>query len=146
MSIFFFTFFICLIAGAVIFLYVQYNIQLNKALGREPASGVSLARRSSPDKTAASPSPNSQWKAVKVKTGLMCCRPAESMRDQLYLVSEAPGFPLENCKAKDCQCRYIQMNDRREGSDRRETTEFLKKERQQQEEERRRKARRQESF
>ncbi len=126
MSIFFSTIFICLIVGAVVFLYAQYNIQLKRALGKEPSAGISLARKTFPDKSASSTLSDTQWKAVKVKTDLMCCRSAENMRGQVFLVSEAPEFPLKNCSSKECLCRYIHMNDRREGDDRRETTEFLK--------------------
>lgn len=125
MSIFITTFFICLIVGASVFFYIQYQIQLGKALGREPSAGVSLARKSFANKSALAASSNTQWKAVKVQPGLMCCQAAESMRGRVYLVAEAPDFPLKKCKSKECKCRYIHMNDRREGEDRRETTEFL---------------------
>lgn len=125
MSVFFTTFFICLIVGASVFFFVQYQIQLRKALGMERSAGVSLARKSFEHKAAQRGASNTQWKAVKVQPGLMCCQTAESMRGRIYLVAEAPDFPLKKCQSKECKCRYIHMNDRREGDDRRETTEFL---------------------
>ena len=125
MSIFFTTVFICLIAGSAFFLYVQYHIQLRKAQGMDLSPGVSLAPKSFADQAAQAELTNTQWKAVKVHTGLMCCQVAESMRGRVYLVAEAPSFPLKKCESRDCKCRYIHLNDRREGDDRRETTEFL---------------------
>ena len=112
MSIFFTTVFICLIAGAAFFLYVQYHIQLRKARGMDRSPGVSLAPKSFVDQAV---SANTQWRAVKVQTGLMCCQAAESMRGRVYLVAEAPSFPLKKCESRDCKCRYIYLNDRREG-------------------------------
>lgn len=125
MSIFFTTVFICLIAGAAFFLYVQYHIQLRKARGMDRSPGVSLAPKLFADQAAQAVSANTQWRAVKVQTGLMCCQAAESMRGRVYLVAEAPNFPLKKCESRECKCRYIHLNDRREGDDRRETTEFL---------------------
>lgn len=127
MSIFITTFFICLIVGACFFLYVQYHIQLRKAQGMNLSPGVSLAPKSFAGRTAQAVLTNKQWRAVKVHPGLMCCDAAESMRGRVYLVAEAPSFPLKKCESKGCECRYIHLNDRREGDDRRETTEFLVK-------------------
>ena len=87
--------------------------------------GVSLAPKLFADQAAQAVSANTQWRAVKVQTGLMCCQAAESMRGRVYLVAEAPNFPLKKCESRECKCRYIHLNDRREGDDRRETTEFL---------------------
>ena len=104
------------------FLYVQYQIQLNLATGKtSPKKKNQRNKLLSPKATSSS----TQWKAVKVKAGLMCCKEAEKMRSQIYLTAEAPAFPLEGCKAKKCECKYIHMNDRREGDDRRESTDFL---------------------
>lgn len=112
---------VLLVAGGV-FLYVQYNIQLNLATGNT-SSNKKLKRDKFP--VYKSSSSDTRWKAVKIKTGLMCCKAAERMRSQVYLTTEAPVFPLEDCKVKSCQCKYIHMNDRREEDDRRESTEFL---------------------
>ncbi|NNE64728.1 MAG: hypothetical protein HKN34_11645, partial [Gammaproteobacteria bacterium] len=71
MSIFITTFFICLIAGACFFLYVQYHIQLRKAQGMNLSTGVALAPKSFAGRAAQAGSTNTQWKAVKVHPGLM---------------------------------------------------------------------------
>ena len=123
MSIFFFTTFICLMLAIVVFFYVQYQIQLRKAQGKQPSAGVSLSPRPAPVTAA---STDTRWKAVKVKVDLMCCKPAERISEQVFLVAEAPQFPLKNCDSTDCQCRYVHLTDRRDGGDRRESTLFLK--------------------
>jgi hypothetical protein len=110
-----------LIAGGV-FLFVQYNIQLNIATGKTSPNNK-LTRDKNP---AYEPeTTTTRWKAVRVKAGLMCCKSAERMRGQVYLTAAAPAFPLEGCKSKSCECKYIHMNDRREDDDRRESTEFI---------------------
>ena len=68
---------------------------------------------------------NSKWRAVKIKPGLICCENATNEMDKIYLAVSAPIFPLEQCTVKDCRCKYVHMNDRRDGDDRRETTEYL---------------------
>lgn len=125
MSVFFTTLFICLVAGAAVFLYVQYHIQLKKARGSERSPGVSLARRSFASNSVKPVSQGTSWRAVKVKTGLMCCQAAERLSGRVYLVTDAPDFPLKKCDSQECECRYVYMNDRRDGEERRETTEFL---------------------
>lgn len=127
MSIFFTTTFICLAVGAGIFLYVKYNMLLNQARGMEPSAGVSLARKTFHGRSRISGASSSKWKAVKVKAGLMCCKTAEKMRGQVFLISEAPNFPLINCQSRDCQCGYTYLDDRRREQDRRESNVKLNK-------------------
>ena len=122
MFTFIFIILIVLLVAGGIFLYVQYNIQLNLATGKTSPNKKIKRDKSQVLKSSSS---KTSWKAVKVKTGLMCCEAAEKMRSQVYLSADAPVFPLEDCKVKGCQCRYIHMNDRREEDERRESTEFL---------------------
>lgn len=122
MFTFIFIILIVLLAAGGIFLFVQYNIQLNLATGK--TSPNDKIKRNKPPVHKPSSS-NTRWKAVRIKTGLMCCKAAERMRGQVYLTAEAPVFPLEGCKVTGCECKYIHMNDRREGDDRRESTDFL---------------------
>ncbi len=122
MSTFIFTAFIVLLIAAGIFLYVRYQIELNKATGKRPSTVRQPVKLPAGKKTS---SLNTQWKAVKVKTGLMCCKPVENMRGKVYLIADTPEFPLKDCKVKSCECKYIHMDDRRAGDDRRESTEFL---------------------
>ena len=122
MSTFIFTILIVLLFATGIFLYVQYNIELGKATGKRPPTSRPPARQPAGKKSISS---KPQWAAVKVKTGLMCCKSVEKIRGKVFLTGEAPVFPLKDCKVKACECKYIHMNDRREGDDRRESTEFL---------------------
>lgn len=115
------TLLIVLLAGACVFLYAQYQIELKKATEKGPFAGVSVAVKPSVVKPASS---TTEWKAVKVKTGLMCCKQAENIRDQVYLVADAPTFPLARCEVEKCECRYLHIADRREEDDRRESTNF----------------------
>ena len=122
MFTFIFIILIVLLAAGGIYLFVQYNIQLNLATGK--TSPNNKFKRDKPPAYKPSSS-TTEWKAVKIKTGLMCCKAAEGMRSQVYLSAGAPTFPLEGCNSKGCECRYIHMNDRREDDDRRESTEFI---------------------
>ena len=122
MFTFIFTILLVLLIAAAIFLFVQYNIQLNIATGKTTPKDKQVRDKSSSYSPAAV---STKWKAVKVKTGLMCCKSAEKLRGKVYLTAEAPAFPLEGCKSNSCECRYIHMNDRREGDDRRESTEIV---------------------
>ena len=122
MFTFIFIILLVLLAAGAIFLFIQYNIQLNIATGKTSPNDK-LSRVKSP--VYSSSSSTTRWKAVKVKTGLMCCKSAERIRGKVFLTAEAPVFPLKDCKVKGCECRYIHMNDRREGDDRRESTEFI---------------------
>lgn len=122
MSVFFVTSFICLFAALVVFLYVQYNILLNQALGKEPSAGVSLARKNFSDKSLQSTASSTRWKAVRIKAGLMCCQKAEKLRGRIFLISEAPVLPLINCNSNNCQCGYSYLDDRRRREDRRDAS------------------------
>jgi len=112
---------VLLLIAAGVFLYVRYNIEINKAQNRVPERQVRKALK--PDLKQASS--DTQWRAVKMKPGLMCCRVAEAMRGKVFLASEAPAFPLKQCTRKECDCKYTHLEDRRDGDDRREATEYL---------------------
>ncbi len=68
---------------------------------------------------------DTKWRAVKIKAGLICCEGAQKVTNQIYLAVDAPVFPLNDCTIKACQCKYLHLSDRRDGDDRRETTEYL---------------------
>ncbi len=122
MSTIIFTMFIVLLIAACVFLYMQYNIELGKATGKRSSTNRPSVRQPQAKKPSYS---KPQWTAVKVKTGLMCCKTVEQMRGNVFLTGEAPDFPLKDCKVKVCECKYIHMDDRRQGDERRESTEFL---------------------
>jgi hypothetical protein len=62
---------------------------------------------------------STQWRAVKIAPGLICCDAAEKMSGQVYLSTESPRLPLDGCDETDCRCKYVHMDDRRSGDDRR---------------------------
>jgi len=60
-----------------------------------------------------------QWRAVKIAPGLDCCEEASNLADKVFLASASPHLPLEGCGQTDCNCRYVHLEDRRSGGDRR---------------------------
>ena len=62
---------------------------------------------------------STQWRAVKIASGLLCCDAVEKMAGQVFLASESPQLPLEGCSEDDCRCKYVHLEDRRSGGDRR---------------------------
>ena len=62
---------------------------------------------------------STQWRAVRIAPGLICCDAVGKLADQVFLASESPTLPLGNCSQKDCRCKYIHLEDRRSGGDRR---------------------------
>ena len=65
-----------------------------------------------------------KWRSVKIKPGLISCKRADRMTGEIYFAADAPTFPLDSCTEKLCQCKYVYLDDRRDGSDRRESTEY----------------------
>ena len=121
MFTFIFYLLVILFIAAGIFLYVRYNIEINKAQNRTSERQIRKAQKA----VLTQASSDTQWRAVKMKPGLMCCRFAETMRGEVFLSSEAPTFPLKQCTQKECSCKYTHLEDRRDGDERRETTEYL---------------------
>jgi len=121
MFTFIFYLLVIILIAAGVFLYIRYNIEINKAQHRTPETQLRKARRP----VLQEASSDTRWRAVKLKPGLMCCRTAEKMRGQVFLASEAPKFPLKECAQKECSCKYTHLEDRRDGDDRRQTTEYL---------------------
>ncbi len=111
-----------LVTAIGVYLTVQYNILIKEEHNKSPAAQQSVIR--TPAVSNQSPS-RSRWAAVRIKPGLICCRKAELMVDQVFLVSEAPDLPLAQCDSKDCRCKYTHLNDRREEDERRESTEYV---------------------
>lgn len=80
-------------------------------------------RRNSPARTrsatAQAERSTTQWRAVKIAPGLLCCDAVGKLTGQVFLATESPQLPLEGCDEKDCRCKYIHLEDRRSGGDRR---------------------------
>jgi hypothetical protein len=60
-----------------------------------------------------------RWRSVRVAPGLVCCKAAEKIAEQVFLASESPVLPLQDCTEANCRCKYIHLEDRRSGGDRR---------------------------
>jgi hypothetical protein len=54
------------------------------------------------------------YHCVTIETGAQCCKAVEKLAKKRFLSVDAPLFPLENCQAQDCQCRYTHYEDRRD--------------------------------
>lgn len=76
------------------------------------------ARLSAPAKRRTTDS-SRQWRAVRIAPGLICCGPAKKLNGRVFLAGEAPKLPLDDCTETDCRCRYLHLQDRRSGEDRR---------------------------
>ena len=59
---------------------------------------------------------------VSIKAGVNTCEAVDAIRNQRFLLEEAPKFPLPNCNRSDCQCVAIPEDDRRAANDRRAYT------------------------
>ncbi len=79
------------------------------------------ARRSQSSSSVASQSDRSstQWRAVKIAPGLMSCDEAGKLAGKVFLSMESPQLPLDGCIEKDCRCKYVHLEDRRDGGERR---------------------------
>jgi hypothetical protein len=62
---------------------------------------------------------STQWRAVEIAPGLMSCDAAGKLAGKVFLASESPRLPLDGCIEKDCRCKYVHLQDRRDGGDRR---------------------------
>ncbi|MCP4331320.1 MAG: hypothetical protein GY785_01595 [Gammaproteobacteria bacterium] len=62
---------------------------------------------------------STQWRAVKIAPGLISCGAAGKLADKVFLSMESPQLPIEGCTEKDCRCKYLHLEDRRDGGDRR---------------------------
>ena len=60
-----------------------------------------------------------KWRSVKIHHGLYSCSSVEKIANRTYLATEAPALPLGQCSEKECKCRYLYLDDRRDSEDRR---------------------------
>ena len=64
-------------------------------------------------------SETTRWRSVEIRPGLIACRGVSKIANKVFLASEAPSLPLGTCSEKTCQCKYLHLDDRRSGEDRR---------------------------
>lgn len=102
------------IAVAIVVVAIVWLVSRRSGSGARP-------KRSQKHQATASLSDRSttQWRAVKIEPGLISCRAAEKLADQVFLSKESPRLPLEDCSETGCRCKYVHLDDRRSGGDRR---------------------------
>lgn len=100
---------LCTLAAIIILLFRPYRY--GETVQRFQGIGDSGRRRKRLEDT--------QWRAVKIRPGLIACDRVANLTDNIYLAQEAPSLPIENCTEANCHCHYIFFDDRRSGRDRR---------------------------
>ena len=100
---------VCLLAGLLFYGFKSYHHGSN---GKQTKRNGNTRRI--PEK-----SPDTRWRSVKIRPGLMSCKMVSTISGQIFLAEEAPSLPLPNCAEEDCRCHYIFLEDRRSGADRR---------------------------
>lgn len=83
--------------------------------------GGSIKRFKKIGRTGDTPTTSSdtRWRSVKIRPGLMSCKPVAAISSQIFLSRDAPSLPLQDCTEEDCRCHYIFLEDRRSGGERR---------------------------
>ena len=106
-------FLVAAIAAVVIAFYLVLSRFLSPrpAARRAPATGKGQGAQS--DRT------DTRWRAVRVAPGLMSCKQAQAVKNRIFLARLAPPLPLAGCTQSECSCKYLHMEDRRSGGDRR---------------------------
>lgn len=74
-----------------------------------------LRVRSRRKKPATSMDAKKPFQSVSVKWGPKACGAVRKLDGQRFIGSESPGFPLPDCDAEQCKCRYEFHSDRRDG-------------------------------
>ena len=93
---------------------IAFYLLLAKLLSRRPP-GVRSAR-SAPEEGERV---HTRWRAVRVAPGLICCDAVSKLDGQVFLSRLSPRLPLDECDVADCRCKYVHLEDRRSGGDRR---------------------------
>jgi hypothetical protein len=57
------------------------------------------------------------YHAVSCRSGAGKCAAVEALRDQRFLVKDAPQLPLADCTSERCECKYLHHEDRRDNDD-----------------------------
>ena len=56
---------------------------------------------------------SASFRSVGIDVGKHCCRAANNIRGERYLINQAPPLPLAACESTQCRCKYIHFADRR---------------------------------
>ena len=103
-----------LVTFAIAVAVIAFYLLLAKLLSRRPP-GVRSAS-SAPEEGERV---DTRWRAVRVAPGLICCDAVSKLDGQVFLSRLSPKLPLDECDARDCRCKYVHLDDRRNGGDRR---------------------------
>jgi len=60
-----------------------------------------------------------EYRGVTIESSKNACSAAADLSGRRFLATAAPPLPLPGCDAAECNCRFVQHQDRRQGSDRR---------------------------
>jgi hypothetical protein len=100
---------ICLLAALIMYGFRPYNYGGSVRRFKKVAKAGGSTDRSS----------DTRWRSVKIRPGTAPCRSIGEITGQIFLAPNAPSLPLKNCTKENCQCRYVFLEDRRSGDDRR---------------------------
>jgi|SRR5210317_1012647 hypothetical protein len=98
-----------LLAGLILYGFKPYDY----------GGGKRHAKKSEKSKPFAGKSSDARWRSVKIRPGATPCRSIAEVTGRIFLAQDAPSLPLQNCSSENCQCRYVFLEDRRSGDDRR---------------------------
>jgi len=105
-----------IVAGAIVILLIALMLLIARmSASRKPPGRI----RKPPSRSAQEVKPGARWRAVRIVPGLICCAAVRQHDEQVFLSSESPTLPMDGCDVADCRCKYIHLEDRRTGSDRR---------------------------
>ena len=90
-----------LIIGVLVSLFFPSGNEREKDAGRDRRAGYCES---------------GAFHAVSIRPSGESCASIHAMKMQRFLSEEAPGLPLENCCAAECQCKYVHHVDRRSDS------------------------------
>ena len=106
---------VVLIVIGIAVLVIAFYFLVAKLLSRKIVPARSARSAAEADRSA------SRWRAVRVMPGLICCDAVSKLDGQVFLSRLSPRLPLDECDVKDCRCKYVHLEDRRSGGDRRAT-------------------------
>ncbi len=87
------------------------------ALGAALAAGVLLWYRRTnarPKTPAKVPRKQGRYRAVLIRYEEQACHAVKTLKGKTILAQEAPALPLPGCTAKQCACKYVHLEDRRQ--------------------------------
>ena len=100
---------ICLLAALIMYGFRPYDYGGSVRRFKKTAKAGGSTGRSS----------DTRWRSVKIRPGTTPCRPVAAITGQIFLAQGAPSLPLANCTNNNCGCRYVFLEDRRSGEERR---------------------------